>query len=202
MITSLRGKVLSIGDDSIAVELPAGLGLEVFVTRSLMVHAEVGEELFCYAFMQISDAGLSMFVFSTERERALFMELLQVKTVGGKLAIALLRLLDVEQALSAITAGNTNALTVPGFGAKRAERVCFELKNKIVKKFGESSASGGDGTGKSSSSDAFVMDALMGLGFSQSESLRAISQAKALNDEEKWNEESLLKASLSVLQKR
>lgn len=202
MITSLRGKVLSIGDDSIVIEIPAGLGIEVFVTRSLIVHAEVGEELSCYAYMQISDSGISMFGFSTERERVLFMELLQVKTVGGKLAITLLRHLDVEQVLGSITAGNTTALTVPGFGAKRAERVCFELKNKIAKKFGETAAAGEDGTVKSSSSDAFVMDALIGLGFSQSESLRAISQAKALSDEEKWNEESLLKASLSVLQKR
>lgn len=200
MISSLRGKVLSIGDDSLVLDI-AGFGVEVYVTRSLMIHAIVGEELTCFAYMQISDSGVSMFGFSTEREKTLFLELLQVKTVGGKLAITLLRHMDAEQILAAITAGNTSALTVPGFGAKRAERVCFELKGKIAKKFG-AAAVAGEGAGQASSSDSFVMDALIGLGFSQSESLRAVSQAKALSEDEQWNEETLLKASLSVLQKR
>jgi Holliday junction DNA helicase RuvA len=200
MISSLRGKVLSIGDDSFVLDV-AGFGVEVYMTRSLMVHAVVGEELSCFAYMQISDSGVSMFGFSTEREKTLFLELLQVKTVGGKLAITLLRHLDAEQILAAITAGNTSALTVPGFGAKRAERVCFELKGKIAKKFG-AAAVAGEGSGQTSSSDSFVMDALIGLGFSQSESLRAVSQAKALSEDEQWNEETLLKTSLSVLQKR
>ena len=200
MISSLRGKVLSIGDDSLVLDI-AGFGVEVYVTRSLMIHAIVGEELTCFAYMQISDSSVSMFGFSTEREKTLFLELLQVKTVGGKLAITLLRHMDAEQILAAITAGNTSALTVPGFGAKRAERVCFELKGKIAKKFG-AAAVAGEGAGQASSSDSFVMDALIGLGFSQSESLRAVSQAKALSEDEQWNEETLLKASLSVLQKR
>jgi len=200
MISSLRGKVLSIGDDSLVLDI-AGFGVEVYVTRSLMIHAIVGEELTCFAYMQISDSGVSMFGFSTEREKTLFLELLQVKTVGGKLAITLLRHMDAEQILAVITAGNTSALTVPGFGAKRAERVCFELKGKIAKKFG-AAAVAGEGAGQASSSDSFVMDALIGLGFSQSESLRAVSQAKALSEDEQWNEETLLKASLSVLQKR
>ena len=200
MISSLRGKVLSIGDDSLVLDI-AGFGVEVYVTRSLMIHAIVGEELTCFAYMQISDSGVSMFGFSTEREKTLFLELLQVKTVGGKLAITLLRHMDAEQILAAITAGNTSALTVPGFGAKRAERVCFELKGKIAKKFG-AAAVAGEGAGQASSSDSFVMDALIGLGFSHSESLRAVSQAKALSEDEQWNEETLLKASLSVLQKR
>ena len=200
MISSLRGKVLSIGDDSLVLDI-AGFGVEVYVTRSLMIHAIVGEELTCFAYMQISDSGVSMFGFSTEREKTLFLELLQVKTVGGKLAITLLRHMDAEQILAAITAGNTSALTVPGFGAKRAERVCFELKGKIAKKFG-AAAVAGEGAGQASSSDSFVMDALIGLGFSQSESLRAVSQAKALSEDEQWNVETLLKASLSVLQKR
>ena len=106
-------------------------------TRSLMSQAELSEELFCYAYMQISDARVSLFGFSDERERLLFFELLQVKTVGGKLAVTLLRHLDTDQILKAIASGSSAMLTVPGLGAKRAERICFELKNRIAKKFSE-----------------------------------------------------------------
>ena len=111
MINTLRGKVLSIGEESITLEV-AGFGLEVFATRSLMSQAELSEELFCYAYMQISDAGVSLFGFSDERERLLFFELLQVKTVGGKLAVTLLRHLDTDQILKAIASGSSAMLTV------------------------------------------------------------------------------------------
>jgi Holliday junction DNA helicase RuvA len=71
MINTLRGKVLSIGEESITLEV-AGFGLEVFATRSLMSQAELSEELFCYAYMQISDAGVSLSLFD-ERERLLIL---------------------------------------------------------------------------------------------------------------------------------
>ena len=200
MISSLRGTVISKNSDAIILDV-SGFGVEVFSTKSLLTQAVVGEELFCYTYKQISDAGAAMFGFTTEREKILFLELLQVKTVGGKLAITLLRHLDSEQVLQAISSGSMAILSVPGLGAKRAERICFELKNKIAKKFSDV-PSLGDSAGIPSF-DAFVMDALTGLGFTQSESLRALAVSKASADSEiTWTEESLLKASLSILQRR
>jgi len=200
MINSLRGKVLSIYEDTITIDV-SGFGLEVFASGSVFAQAVIGEDISCFAYLQISDAGPSLFGFSTERERTLFMELLQVKTVGGKLAIALLKHLDTDDILNAIITGSPAMITVPGLGSKRAERICFELKNKIAKKFAgmpEKGASGSSGT----SYDAFVIEALTGLGFSQGEAAHAISASKAGNRETAWTEESLLKASLNLLQRR
>jgi len=195
MINTLRGKVLSIGEESITLEV-AGFGLEVFATRSLMSQAELSEELFCYAYMQIS-----LFGFSDERERLLFFELLQVKTVGGKLAVTLLRHLDTDQILKAIASGSSAMLTVPGLGAKRAERICFELKNRIAKKFSEIAGVGEQGS-KDRASDSFVLEALTGLGFTQGEAVRAISRARAeAGPDASWTEEDLLKTSLSLLRR-
>lgn len=200
MISSLRGTVISKNGDAVILDV-SGFGVEVFSTKSLLTQAVVGEELFCCTYMQISDAGAAMFGFTSEREKTLFLELLQVKTVGGKLAITLLRHLDTEQVLQAISSGSTATLSVPGLGAKRAERICFELKTKIAKKFTDVpnlAESGG-----TLSFDAFVMDALTGLGFTQSEAIRALAVSKASADSEiPWTEESLLKASLSILQRR
>ena len=67
MINSLRGKVLSTSEESITLEV-SGFGLEVFSSRSLMSQASLSEELFCFAYMQVSDAGISLFGFSDERE--------------------------------------------------------------------------------------------------------------------------------------
>lgn len=202
MISSLRGKVAAIGTDSITLDV-AGFGLEVFVTRSLLAGgAAVGEELTCSAYLQISDAGLNLFGFSNERERALFMELLQVKTMGGKLSITLLRYLGTEEILQAITSGNAALLSVPGLGPKRAERICFELKDKLAKKFA-GLPEGGATDLAGASLDVVVSDALSGLGFSQSEAARAISMARAgAAGDAQWTEEELLKSALGVLQRR
>ena len=142
-----------------------------------------------------------MFGFASETERDFFLELLQVKTVGGKLAITLMRYLDIGHIIEAVKNGNVSMLSVPGLGAKRAERICFELKPKIEKKFA-GVASGAPATGEASF-DSFVTDALSGLGFSHGECARAIATAKAQADDDvKWSEESLLMASLSILQRR
>jgi Holliday junction DNA helicase RuvA len=199
MISLLRGKVISSDEGSIIVDV-AGFGVEVLATKSLIMHAVIGEELTCFAYMQISDAGVNMFGFSTQREKDIFLELVQVKTVGGKLAIAILRYLSTEDILHAIAAGTPAMLTAPGLGAKRAERICFELKNKIAKKFpdiGEDSMSFA-----ATSFDSSVMDALIGLGFTQSESARAISMSKGSAPDNEWSEETLLKTSLGILQRR
>ena len=202
MINSLRGKVLFIDTDSITLDV-SGFGLDVFVTKSLLAGgAVVGEELTCRAYLQISDAGLALFGFSNERERALFLELLQVKTMGGKLSITLLRHLDTEEILQAINAGNAAMLSVPGLGPKRAERICFELKDKLAKKFAGLPDSG-IATASDVRLDVTVADALTGLGFTQSESARAISMTKAnAAADAEWTEESLLMAALGLLQKR
>jgi len=199
MISSLRGKVISSDEGSIIIDV-AGFGVEVLATKSLIMHAVAGEELTCFAYMQISDAGVTMFGFSTKREKELFLELVQVKTVGGKLAISVLRYLNTEDILHAIAAGTPSMLTVPGLGAKRAERICFELKNKIAKKFPDIDEDNISFT--ATSFDASVMDALIGLGFTQSESARAISISKGSAPDNEWNEETLLKASLGILQRR
>lgn len=201
MINSLRGNVLSVGVESITLEV-SGFGLELFASRSLLSQASPSEELFCFAYMQVSDAGISLFGFSDERERLLFLELLQVKTVGGKLAVTLLRHLDVDQILQAIASGSSSIITVPGLGAKRAERICFELKNKISKKFGDIQTFGEQGQNHHVS-DSFVMEALTGLGFTQGEAARALLRSRSeAGPEVAWTEEELLKTSLSMLRRK
>ena len=92
-------------------------------------------------------------------------------------------------------------LTVPGLGAKRAERICFELKNKIAKKFGAIGAAG-EKEGTEGSSDTFVLEALLGLGFSQGESVRAITKSKTeAGSDAPLSEEELLRASLNLLRR-
>jgi Holliday junction DNA helicase RuvA len=200
MIHSLRGTVLSVGVEIICLDV-AGFGIEVYATGSLLASAVAGEELSCLAWLQVSDAGMAMFGFSDESERALFLEITQVKTMGGKLSVTLLRHLDAGTIVSAIMASDASRLAVPGLGPKRAERICFELRPKIEKKFAHL-ASGGTEIKQYGPADSEVISGLVGLGFSQGEAARAVSLCRSEDGDREWSEEDLMMASLARLQRR
>jgi Holliday junction DNA helicase RuvA len=199
MIRSLEGTVLSAGEDMICLDV-AGFGIEVFVTRSLMSSAVAGEKLRCLAYLQTNDAGMTMFGFSDETERALFLEITQVKTMGGKLSIALLRHMGAKDVISAIMSSDPSRLEVPGLGAKRAERICFELRSRIEKKF--ASLADGSAPTNSGAGDSEVIGGLMGLGFSQNEASRAVSLCRYEGGDRNWTDEDLMMSALSKLQRR
>lgn len=201
MIRSLSGTVLSVDGDTVCLDV-SGFGLEVYATGSLLSRARVGEFLTCVAYLQVTDAGMALFGFSDEIERALFLEITQVKTMGGKLSIALLRHLDVESIVSAILAEDHSRIAVPGLGPKRAERICFELRAKVEKKIAPLIGAQIPAIGGKGSIDSSVIMGLTGLGFSQSEAVHAISACRAENGDASWSEETLMKSALGLLQKR
>jgi Holliday junction DNA helicase RuvA len=200
MIRSLSGTVLYVDSDAICLDV-SGFGIEVFASGTLLESARIGERLSCLAYLQISDAGITMFGFSDETERSLFLEITQVKTMGGKLSISLLRHLGAPEIASAIMSSDPSRLTVPGLGAKRAQRICFELRSKIEKKFGH--IMGDSATPRITGTiDGEVIDGLMGLGFSQSEAVRAVSLCRSESENEDWTEENLMMSALGRLQRR
>jgi Holliday junction DNA helicase RuvA len=200
MIRFLSGTVLAVDEETVCLDV-AGFGVEIFASGSLLSSTVAGEHLRCPAYLQVSDAGMSMFGFSDETERALFLELTQVKTMGGKLSVALLRHLDASAIISAIMASDSSRLAVPGLGPKRAERICFELRSKVEKKFA-SFASGGASVAPRGSVDGEVIGGLVGLGFSQNEAIRAVSLCRSEGGDREWTEEDLMMSALSRLQRR
>lgn len=200
MIRSLSGTVTAIEDEIILLDV-SGFGIELYATGSLMSAAVEGEPLTCNAYLQASEAGMTMFGFMDATERALFLEITKVPTVGGKMAIALLRRLDAHTIISAILAEDAARLTVPGIGRTRADKICVNLRGKIEKKFAHVTA-GVPMTAGRGSIDREVAAALVGLGFSQSEAVRAVSASRVEDADREWEEEALLMSALSKLQKK
>jgi Holliday junction DNA helicase RuvA len=200
MIRSLSGRVISADGETICLDV-SGFGLEVFGSGALMSRASAGDLLTCVTYLQTSDSGPALFGFADETERALFVEITQVKTMGGKLSIALLRHLGAGEIISAILSGDSARLAVPGLGPKRAERICFELRSKVEKKFASLAGTGAPLAARSSI-DSGVMDGLVALGFTQGEAVQAISACRAEGGERSWTEEELMKSALSRLQRR
>ncbi len=125
--------------------------------------------------------------------------LLKVRGVGSRLAISILRVLNFSDIINSIASGNSNVLCqVPGVGKKTAERLCFELKQQIERSGFKTLAS--MVSLESGDTVKFVFDALESLGFSRSESGKALATALARGEPE--SPEQLLREALTELKRK
>lgn len=92
-----------------------------------------GDVVQIFTHYQIREEVPLLYGFSSPSERDLFRHLLSVSGIGAALAIALLDTLELPELVQAIIAANVQMLIqTPGVGKKTAERLCLELKSKLV----------------------------------------------------------------------
>lgn len=179
MIAKLSGRVDSLGDDWVVIDV-GGVGYLVFCSGRTLGRLAVGEAASLVIETHVREDHIHLYGFMTRAERDWFRLLTQVQGVGAKVGMAILSTLDVEEILHAIAAGDRTALSrSPGVGAKLAGRIASELKDKVgaialgpvMPGAAKASAAATGGP----TSDA--VSALVNLGYSPSEALRAVSQA-------------------------
>ena len=200
MIRLLRGKVIDIQGNILILDVN-GLGFEILCSRSVLTQCRTGEEAVIITSLQISESGAVLYGFNSEREREFFIRLTGVKGVGGRSAIAILSELSLDEIINAVSSADVYAFTrVPGIGKKTSERLCFELKNVAALKVisGESDSSREQ---KSSGHAESVIDALISLGFTRSDSGQVINLLRAAHGEgfNSLSEEDLLRLALREL---
>ena len=169
MIASLSGTILKIEESSLVIGV-GGVGVRVFVPRTVLEDVGgIGRSLRLHTHLIVREQELSLYGFETEEDLQLFEVLLGVNGVGPKVALAILATLSPEMLKSAIMREETAVLQrVPGIGKKTAERIMFQLRDKL------------DLTQVStavpfvSDVDADVIDFLTGLGFSIVEAQAAL----------------------------
>ncbi len=124
--------------------------------------------------MIVREDSLTLYGFSTLAERDLFDRLITVSGVGPKLALAILGTMSIDSLRNAVGSGQPELLTrVPGIGKKMAEKIVFELKDKLKGADGLISA------GAVSDVNRDVLDALIGFGYSIAEASAALELASA-----------------------
>ncbi len=182
MIAYLRGKVLTTTAETAILDVN-GVGYEVYCTNGAFQRLVVGETGAVYTHLQMKEDGATLFGFADPKEKELFLKLISVSGVGAKTGISILAALRVEEFAQAIAAADVKRLcAVKGLGKKTAEKIVLELHGKIsaAEVLG---ASGEDVTtstvaGKPSAEDEEAIAALMGLGFTRSESAQAVKKAR------------------------
>jgi holliday junction DNA helicase RuvA len=193
MIASVEGLVGAIAGDSVVVEV-AGLGYRVYVSPAVIAIAAPGSKIKLHTYHLVRDDLQALYGFRSPDELGFFNLLLSVTGVGPKVALAITGSRPVADLQLAIIGGDQAMLTgIPGIGKRLAERVIFELKEKVAAA-GISASVGALGT----SGDNEVVAALQALGYSLAEArdaARAAIGAMAATD----TLEDRVKAALRTL---
>jgi len=110
-----------------------GVGYELHVPfTTFEVLPDEGKTVALHVHTHAREGALQLFGFATREERVAFELLLRANRVGPKLAQTLLSGISPAQLLAAIRAGDTAPLrAVPGVGAKMAERIQMELRDRV-----------------------------------------------------------------------
>ena len=196
MLRSLYGQVLQVQEDVVVLEA-SGLGFEIQCSRRAAESCVEGDMARVQTFLLVNESGISIFGFADDEERRLFLELLAVKGVGGRMAMTLLRADAPQVLIKAILSSDMAMLTrIPGIGRKTAERLCFELKDRLSKDFPILSGALAGSFQQLGGNE--VIEALLGLGFSRSEASGAVRSALAQAGEGA-REEEILESALRLL---
>jgi holliday junction DNA helicase RuvA len=172
MIASVEGLVGAIAADSLVVEV-GGIGYRVFVSPTMIVGAHPGSKIKLHTFHLVRDDLQALYGFRSPEELGFFNLLLSVTGVGPKVALAITGSRPVADLQLAIIEGDQAMLTaIPGIGKRLAERVIFELKEKVAAA-GISASVGALG----SAGDNEVVGALQALGYSLGEARDAARAA-------------------------
>jgi Holliday junction DNA helicase RuvA len=132
MIGRLRGELIHKTTGSVLVEC-GGVGYACSISLATFgALPPEGSEIILFVETLLRENDLSLLGFLTANERSLYRLLVKVDGVGPKLSLAALGALPLEDLISAIRGRDIPALTrIPGVGKKTAEKLCFELSEKL-----------------------------------------------------------------------
>lgn len=201
MISYVKGPLTEQFEDRVVVET-GGVGLEVFVPASVSRQLPaMGENVILYTYFQVREDAMNLYGFLSRQDLEMFRQLIGVNGIGPKAALGILSVLKPDELRLAIISGDAKAISrAPGVGAKTAQRVILDLKDKIKMEdvlpgaFAEEAPKAAAGGMAEAGKEA--VDALVALGYSGSEALRAVKKVEIT---EGMSAEAVLKASLRHL---
>ena len=206
MIDFLRGRIVHRETDHVVIEVQ-GVGYRVFCANPFALPMKENEETILYIHHHVREDAILLYGFSTRDEQMLFRRLLEVSGIGPKVAIGILSGGTPEAVITAIRNEDIGFLTrLPGIGKKTAQRIVFDLKDKLAPvPLGETAAlsaisRNGHDLRNNGGNWAEVKLALLALGFSEAEAERARMDVQP-QAQEGATVDDLLKLALKVLYK-
>lgn len=195
MIAFVRGKFARKTPAQVIVDVN-GVGYELQISLNTYSAISGKEEGQLLTYLHITENGQTLFGFSGQEEKELFLHLISVSGVGASTARMMLSGLKPEEIIKAIVQGNTRLLeSVKGIGRKTAERLIVELKDKLGKITMENTTPD-TGFGHTPEKDAIT--ALTGLGIARAAAEQAVKKV-SVSAKEAVSLEDIIKQALKNL---
>ena len=202
MISYVRGILAEKEKDRIVVEAgQVGFGIFVPLT-TLELLPPLGTEVRVYTHLQVKEDDMSLYGFLNRQDLEMFRRLIGVTGIGPKGALAILSSLRTDDLRLAILTGDAKAIAkAPGIGARTAQRIILDLKDKVsagevLTSFAEGGGETSSGAPLSGEASREAVEALVALGYSNLEASKAVKSVQATED---MDAEAALNASLKYL---
>lgn len=195
MIAFLNGLLAHKSPSSVIMDVN-GVGYEVHISLNTYSDIQHLEKTLLHTYYHIREDAHTLFGFSREDEKMLFIQLISVSGVGAATARVMLSSMKPEEIIRAITQGNAKQLeSIKGIGKKSAERIVLELKDKLSKSGLTSSQN--NTTFRSNTLEQDALNALISLGIARSAAEQAIQ--RVTQAEPASQVEDIIKKALKTL---
>lgn len=199
MYSYIKGILTDMEEDLVVVEA-GGIGYNIYTTGQTFDYLpSVGEEVKLYTYLNVREDAMVLYGFLTKDDLRVFKLLISVSGIGPKGALAILSVMTTDDLRFAVLGEDAKAIAkAPGIGAKTAQRLILELKDKFSLEDAfeqklENTASKNEKADGVKSAKNEAVQALVALGYSSSEALKAIGDVEITAD---TDVEDILKSAL------
>ena len=193
MIAFVHGMAVDMTESSVVVEA-GGIGYEIYMTGADLSEIRMGEDVKVHTYFSVREDAMKLYGFRAKDDLQMFKLLLGVNGVGPKAALGVLAGITADELRFAILSDDVKTLSkAPGIGKKTAQKLILELEDAFELKLAHEQERAAVGAGEVSDGRQEAVEALVALGYSSADALRAV---RKVTDVPPDDVEGLLKAAL------
>ncbi|WP_026933428.1 Holliday junction branch migration protein RuvA [Christiangramia echinicola] len=193
MIHHLKGQLIEKNPTYVVIECN-GIGYEVNISLHTFSLIPDSEAVSLYTYLQVKEDSHTLYGFIEKSEREIFKLLISVSGVGTSTARVMLSSLLPNEVIDAIATGDVPTIqSVKGIGAKTAQRVILDLKDKVLKVLGDDEVF----VSKNNTNKEEALSALEILGYNRRQASKVVE--KILKEDPESTVESIIKLALKKL---
>lgn len=202
MLSYIIGEVAEISADTIVIE-NNGIGFNI-KTSAMTIDSlpPVGDMVRIYTYLHVREDAMQIFGFLSKDELEVFKLLLNVNGIGPKGALGILSAISTDDLRFAVLSDDVNLIrSCPGVGAKTAQKLIIELKDKLrLEDAFEMAVNNNNKKNTVQDNTVIVMneavEALVSLGYSSKDAIAAVKKVENIQNK---NSEQILKEALKGL---
>ncbi len=202
MIAYIRGTASDMTENAVILE-NNGIGFEIFMPGNALSQIRIGSEYRIHTYFHVKEDDMQLYGFFTKDDLQVFKMLLTVNGIGPKGAIGVLSGLTADELRFAVLSEDVKTISqAPGIGKKTAQKLILELKDKLnlqdafEKKLRNLEGAAISSAEGSNEAEREAVEALIALGYSSADALRAVKKADAAPNADV---ETILRAALRNL---